>query len=239
VDAHFRGSIDPESERRMRAHLPGCERCRRYYDRHLLLEKLDPAGLGPEVRLARGLGLRSRNKPVALWAFAGACAAAAVLFAILPRTKATDEGFAARGGAGPERAEIFAYRTNPSARLEPHATIRPNDAIAFAYTNAGSFRKLLVYGVDEHRHVYWYFPAWVDPNDDPHAVSISPGAELRELPEAVRHDLDGHELTLHAVFVDDDIGVRRVEGLLAQSNGAGAPGLKGSVERELPLVVER
>jgi hypothetical protein len=240
VDAHFGGTLDPDGERRMRAHLPGCERCRRYYERHLLLEKLDPAGLGAEVRIARGLGLRPRRKTAAAWAFAGACAAAALTVALVPRHKPMDQGFAARGGPGAERAEVFVYRTSPSERLQPHATIRAGDDLAFAYTNAAGFRKLLVYGVDEHRHVYWYFPAWVDPKDDPHAVGIAAGPGLRELPEAIRHDFDGHELTLHAVFVDDDMTVRRVEHLLAESTGPGVPAaVPGSFERELPLVVER
>jgi hypothetical protein len=242
VDAHFRGGIDPEGERRMRAHLPHCQGCRRYYERRLLLEKLDPTALGAEVRLARGLGLRPRKKAVSAWTLAGACATAALLVAVLAATglRPIGDRFAARGGVGPERAEIFAYRTNPSERLDARATIHANDEIAFAYTNPGGFQRLLVYGVDEHRHVYWYYPAWVDPMADPHAIAIAPGPELRELPEAIRHALDGHELTLHAVFIDDDVSVRRVERLLAESTGPGAStAIQGSYERVLPLVVER
>ncbi len=242
VDAHFRGDIDPEGERRMRAHLPQCHGCQRYYERCLLREKLDPSGLGPEVRLARGLGLHPRKKAVSGWTLASACATAALLVAALiaMKLRPSDDGFAARGGVTPDRAEIFAYRTNPWERLERRARIRANDEIAFAYTNPGGFHRLLVYGVDEHGHVYWYHPAWVEPMDDPHAIAIAAGPELHELPEAIRHALDGHELALHAVFINDDVSVRRVESLLAKSNGPGATAaIEGSYECVLPLVVER
>jgi hypothetical protein len=240
VDAHFRGDIAAESERRMRAHLPRCATCRGYYERHLVLEKLDPAALGPELRIARGLGLRPRTKTGAAWAFAGACAAAAVVVAVLPRARPmSSEVFAARGASSSAPAEIFAYRATPSERLGAHASVRAGDALAFAYTNAAGFHRLLVYGVDERHHVYWYYPAWLDPMDDPHAVPISPGPELRELPEAIRHDLAGKRLTVHAVFVDDDVTVKRVEALLATTSGLDAPvPLPGAAERVLPLVVE-
>jgi hypothetical protein len=240
VDAHFGGDIDPEGERRMRAHLPGCQGCQRYYERRLALERLDPSGLGPEVRLARGLGLHPRKKAVSGRTLASACAAAALLVAALMATKRrpSDDGFAVRGSVAPEPAEIFAYRTNPWERLEARARIRANDEIAFAYTNPRGFRRLLVYGVDEHGHVYWYHPAWVEPMDDPHAIAIAAGPELHELPEAIRHALDGHELAVHAVFLNDDVSVRRVESLLARSSGASAP-IEGSYEYVLPLVVER
>jgi hypothetical protein len=242
IDAHFRGGIHPEGERRMRAHLPHCHGCRGYYERHLLLEKVDPSGLGPEIRLARGLGLQPRKKALSSWMVANVCATAALLLVALvaTRLRPSDGGFAGRGAVSPERAEIFAYRTNPWERLEAHATIRANDEIAFAYTNPGEFRRLLVYGVDEHGHVYWYHPAWVEPMDDPHAIAIAAGPELRELPEAIRHSLAGRELTLHAVFVNEDVSVRRVESLLARSTGLGASAvIDGSYERVLPLLVER
>jgi predicted anti-sigma-YlaC factor YlaD len=58
VDAHFRGDIAAESERRMRAHLPRCATCRGYYERHLVLEKLDPA-----ARVLRGRSRAHAPRP--------------------------------------------------------------------------------------------------------------------------------------------------------------------------------
>lgn len=254
VDAHFRGDIDPEGERCMRAHLSACQGCERYYERRLLLEKVDPSGLGPEVRLARGLGLRPQRTAAARSAPAATlprfAAVAALLVGVVIATNATkatnatratpiDDDFAARGAVTPERAEIVAYRTNPTERLERYSRIRANDEIAFAYTNPRGFHRLLVYGVDEHGHVYWYHPAWVLPADDPHAIPIAAGPELHELPAAIRHALDGHELALHALFTNDDVSVRRVESLLAKSGGPSATAaIEDSPEYVLPLVVE-
>src|SRR5258705_8522802 len=57
VDAHFAGSISPLRERDLRSHLPACETCRDYYERHLLLSSLDPQAKRPQDRLGMGLGL--------------------------------------------------------------------------------------------------------------------------------------------------------------------------------------
>src|SRR5689334_6477256 len=87
VDAHFRGRISGREEREMRAQLVTCADCRAYYDRHLHLAAVDPAGALPAAeRLARGLGLRTRRSRahrIKIWLSlaAGACATAAA-FAI-------------------------------------------------------------------------------------------------------------------------------------------------------------
>ena len=58
VDVHFRGRLPPTREREMRGHLVTCGPCRAYYDRHLLLARVDPDdALSMHDRLARGLGL--------------------------------------------------------------------------------------------------------------------------------------------------------------------------------------
>jgi MFS transporter, DHA1 family, tetracycline resistance protein len=58
VERHFAGTISQVEERSMRPHLPACESCRTYYERHLVLSRLDPDALAAEERLGRGLGIR-------------------------------------------------------------------------------------------------------------------------------------------------------------------------------------
>jgi hypothetical protein len=87
--------------------------------------------------------------------------------------------------------------------------MRASDELAFAFDNPASARHLLIFGVDEHRHVYWYHPAWVNPATTPTAVAIPGGRH--ELPEAVSHDLDGGVLTLYAVFANEAVSVRELE----------------------------
>jgi hypothetical protein len=92
--------------------------------------------------------------------------------------------------------------------------MRAADELAFAYANPGGYEKLMVFAVDEHRHVYWYQPEWSNQADDPHALSITPGADVREIPSAVSHSFDGGALTLFAVFTNEDLTVRGVERLV-------------------------
>jgi hypothetical protein len=212
VDRHFAGRIRPAEERRLREHLPGCPRCTRYYERHRLLAELDPGSLPAEERLARGLGLSdpwrrwlaNAWRPPMLLA-AAATAAAIALLAV--REPAGD--FAARG-VGATAPAIGAYRVTAGGKpVELGETMAAGDELAFAYENPGGKRHLLIFGIDEHRHVYWYHPAWVDPESTPAAVPIAEGRH--ELPEAVAHELDGAELTLVGVFVDEVMTVREVE----------------------------
>jgi RNA polymerase sigma-70 factor (ECF subfamily) len=175
--------------------------------------------------------------------FLGVAAAALSLALVQPRVR--DLGFTPRGALRPlapsaaSAPAFFAYRIEPAARLEARgATIRPTDDLAFAYTNPSGYRRLLVYGVDEHRHVYWYYPAWSDPVADPHAIGVAPGVELRELPEAIRHAIDGRELTIHAVFLDEDTSVRAVEHWIADPRTAGEPLPATLHEERITLSVE-
>jgi hypothetical protein len=245
VDAHFARRISPARERRMRLHLPHCASCRRYYEKHLVLASLDPRAPSAEQRLAAGLGLdtvesapRSRA-----WALAAAMAAVAVVFllgraslhpGVLPGT------FSPRGPVGPALPQLFVYRLQPVEQLAPGATVHRGEDLAFAYANPSAFGRLLVFGVDEHKHVYWYYPAWSNAADDPRAVAIASGApDLRELPEAIRHDLDGDRLVLYAEFSNDDIDVRAVEDRVAAAPPGAALELPGAYEQRTSLTLER
>jgi hypothetical protein len=175
---------------------------------------------------------------------AGLVAAAALLLFRVGGAKhdgAGPEGeFAARGAAVTETPRVLLYALGPTRDLGPNARMKSSDQLAFAYTNPSGFRNLLVFGVDEHRHVYWYYPAWHDKNEHPRALTIASGPAARELPEAIRHDLDGQALTVHAVFLDEEMPVERVEELVS---GAASPDgplpLPGAYQEQIPLTVER
>jgi hypothetical protein len=240
IDAHFAGTIAPPDEGALRAHLYSCPSCRGYYRRHLLFSRFDPRAKSAKARIARGLGLRLKRKDGAVWTWAVAFSAAVVLAVVVPLTRRAPSEFSARGGNERGEPAFFAYRMNPSVELAPGSTIHASDDLAFAYANPSGFRRLLVYGVDEHKHVYWYYPAWSNPGDDPHAVAVASDPQVRELPEAIRHDLDGRELTLHAVFLDGDTGVRDVESAVAEGRAAVESFAVGrSYEKQLTLKVER
>jgi hypothetical protein len=229
IAAHFAADVTPAEERALREHLPGCGPCRALYDRHLVLAAIDPSGWPAEQRLARGLGLpgsRARRRaPMALALLGGAAAAVAVAVLVVARPAPP----VARGGgdaADVARApELLVYRLARGGAPEPSpSVIHSGDELAFAYRNPRASRRLLVFGVDEHRHVYWYHPGWSDARDNPGAVPIAAGPGLHELPAAVAHRLDGGKLVIHALFTDRALTVADVESAVAAGRALLLPG---------------
>ncbi len=236
IDRHFAGTISPRAERAMRAHLPGCDSCRDFYRRHMLLARIDPRALPFEERIARGLGLRAGRRTTALGAGLVAAAAAVVL---LLRLHAGSDGFTSRGtGAFASPApHVFVYEVHQGSRPAPAGdALRLGDELAFAYENASAKPRLLVFGVDEHGHVYWFHPAWTRDTDDPVAIPVETDGERHELPEAIRQPFDGTRLEIRSVFVDEPVSVRRVEALL-QQNPRGPLPIPGAIETSRTLTV--
>ncbi|HEY3595158.1 MAG TPA: hypothetical protein VGL13_14835 [Polyangiaceae bacterium] len=249
IDAHFARAISPSEEKTMRGHLPACEPCRQYYQRHLLLEELEPDGGDAQSRIAAGLGLPT-SRASSPFAYAFAAVAALALIALVPLLGWLFSGKGASHDADPA---VFAARGAPSTAAAPHllvyrmtrnrpaelvdSTVAASDELAFAYTNAESFERLLVFGVDEHQHVYWYYPAWSSEGENPVAVPILPGPEVHELGEAVSQHLDGHRLRITAVFTHDTVSVKEVEAKL--HTGAAELNLGGALQVSKTLEIER
>ena len=247
VDDHFAGSISPARERELRSHLPACETCRDYYERHLLLSALDPQSKKPLDRLGLGLGITPAAKPSKVAPFAMAlCAAAALLLAVVPLRNKQNDGFYARGPGITDRSivsqdpKLLPYRIERGQHSKTLGqAMRAADELAFAYENPGGYEKLMVFGVDEHRHIYWYHPEWTNQADDPHAISIGSGTEVREIPAAVSHSFDGTELTLFAIFSNEDLTVRKVEQMIQRSKSLDDPlPLKNVVVKKRHVTVE-
>jgi hypothetical protein len=213
VDRHFRRGLGRRAEAALREHLRGCVSCRDRYERRLLLAELDPRRPSAQARLGRALGLRRplawRSPPLMVLA-AAVTAALVAWWASRPEPPATAT-FAARGAAdGAPRVIMYRLRPGSSPAIVADA-IDETDELAFAYENPSGWKHLVIFGVDEHRHVYWYHPAWLDPADDPSAIAIEGGPVRHELPEAIRHRLDGHQLRVYAVFSADQPTVRQME----------------------------
>ena len=221
VDRHFARRLSLPQERTLRAHLSGCATCHRHYQRRLALERLQPGHeAAAQARLATALGLQRRALP------AGSVAAAVTLTALLTlgvladwraqqeRPASLEGAFAARGSALQDPGVLRAYRIragHPPAPLE--GELAAADELAFGYLNPASRPWLLVYGADEHGHVYWFHPRWDEPAADPAALPARSGPALHELPEAISHALDGQRLTVHGVLSEQRLTVRQVEAL--------------------------
>ena len=236
VGKHFSGALTPTDERVMREHLPTCASCRNLYDRHLLLAELDKGGLASEERIARGLGLSARSPSYAraggVLAFVAA-AAAIVLFLSFPRgspgSSTNADGFAARGShravTNATTSQVFIYAIGKdTGPLRSGSTVSRNDELAFAYENGLARARLMIFGVDEHRHIYWFYPSWTVAADNPVAIPIETDSHRHELPDAIRHAFDGSTLEVHTLFVDRAISVREIEAMIAPPPPLPAPG---------------
>jgi hypothetical protein len=238
IAAHFSGRISPSAERRLRTHLPSCQACRDRYERHLLIGGLDPTARAPALRIAAGLGLRFDQKGDVLpfWrrrlaALAVPLAAAAVLVFWVMKEPASplreagqsSEDFVARS-ARPTASvppAFWIYRTpgGGDLLLVDHA-IAAGDELAFAYTNPAGKAFLMIFGVDEHRHVFWFHPGWPPGQPAPLSIPAVAGPGPHELPAAIGHALDGRRLTVHAVWSDAPLSVNAVEEQVRAAAGA-------------------
>ncbi len=244
VRRHFAGSISASAERKLRAHLSGCDDCRAYYQDFLLLAELDPQALPAVERLGRGLGLVERGKLQAalpaLGALGLACAALLAFSALRARPDAADsQEFAARGSVAEAPSSfVRVYRAGATRAELVGGQIARDDELAFAYENRAGFEYLLVFGVDERGQVFWYYPAWTDASATPTALPIRKSRELLELPDAVRQKLVGKRLRLLSIFTHEPLSVRAVEERLTSLGAAHeGPLWRGTLEQELSLEV--
>lgn len=151
-------------------------------------------------------------------------AVAAMTVAVLSLSRANDRasvsrssdeataGFTARGSAAATGPAFWVYLiagNGSVARAE--GAIGAHDELAFAYSNPTGKRYLMIFGVDEHRHVYWFHPGWPEGAPAPSAISAVPGPGPHELQDAVRHELDGRHLTVHALLSDGRLDAMAVE----------------------------
>jgi hypothetical protein len=238
VDAHFEARISPSRERKMRAHLPECADCRAYYERHLLLARIMPDAPSAERRLRHGLGLRlpGRGSPRFMVA---AAAFSTLVFAIWSASVHHGGKFTARGAPN-AAAQLIVFRVAHGRAPEPaRGSMSASDELSFAYRNASDRRRLLVFGVDEHRRVYWYHPAWTDEREDPHAITIESDGRPHELGAAILQPLDGRVLRIYGIFTNRDLSVREVEALEKKRARVSDPfALPDATESVLELAVE-
>ncbi|MEZ4270479.1 MAG: hypothetical protein R3C68_03285 [Myxococcota bacterium] len=171
IDAHFAARIRPNAERRLRAHLPTCTVCRAYYERCSAFAQIDPLGKPDIQRMGVGLGMVSLPRRPAVWT-AGLAVVITACLALFFAPVGRDNGaFTARGGGTVESAQLWLYGVGSMAG-ELGDEISETQDIAFAYENHSGKTFLMVFAVDDTGRVYWYYPAWTDPNERPRAIEI-------------------------------------------------------------------
>ena len=222
IDRHFAARIRPAEERALRGHLPGCARCRTYYERHMSYAELVPERPRMTARLAVGLGVgpvpaAPAPAPVpSRWTWVLGAAATAACLALLvtgPVARWSEPDFGVRGlasdGTG---AALETDRVAGDGAAKPtDGWMAAGDELAFAYRNPTGFARLMIFGVDERGGIHWFHPAWTDPRQDPVAVPILAGVGPFELPEAIQHQVPGRRLRIVALFTNAATSVRALE----------------------------
>jgi hypothetical protein len=237
---HFERQLDPERETRLRRHLAGCVECRSLYMALALPEtaqerhrRLEASLFGPDrAATERRTTPSSSGSRVLAWSAAAAAAVVVLAVLVLPPllrgTRQTE--FRARGAltsseepSASRFVSITVYRHPEQGAIEPVQNgdaIARGDRLAFAYTNRSEegFDRLLLFGMDERHVVYWFYPAWTDPEQaPPRAVPIQRRHGV-ELPEEVAHDYEGSSLRLFALFFSKgrNLDVQTIETIVRQ-----------------------
>lgn len=235
VRAHFALAGTPAEERTMRAHLPTCAECSRAYKRQLWFSRWRPGAPSPRERLAAGLGLPNapgadrwrRFVPVLL-------ALGAVSLVVLFSSESV--GFQPRGtGLAPAVASrLLVYQRVNGAWEERLTTLAGSEPLALAYVGEAKRRFLMVWATSGDQ-VWWYFPAWVDPAENPRSIEVNEAGRF-ELPDAVTQPLPPGPVRLVALFSEHPHTVKEVEALLRQTPRP-VPLVADGVERSLTLEV--
>jgi hypothetical protein len=219
IDRHFAGRATPPLESALRTHLGGCDACREYYQHHLVLGQLDPGAPKPIERLATGLGFTQRpGRSRTIWPALGLAAAMAAVLLFARLRSPGDDDFEARGAVRPPAPALEVYRASGGATRPAERHVAADDELAFAYRNPGGRARLLVVGVDERGHTYWYHP---DPDVTEAALPIERHEDAHELPEAIRHHYQGRSLRILGIFGDTSLSVAAVRRWLDASGCEG------------------
>jgi hypothetical protein len=146
------------------------------------------------------------------------------------------DGFLMRGADRPNDSAsqplFWTYRILPvGAPALADRTFNARDELAFAYSNRGGLPYLMLFGVDEHRHVYWFHPGWPSGTPAPRAIRAAVGPGPHELSEAIRHSLDGRRLTIYAVSSSRPLDAQFIESTVRRAGDLDAPGLFGPEAR--------
>jgi len=259
IAAHFEGRGSKKADALMRAHLQTCASCVRHYERHMLLGLIDPRAPSALERIGRSLGFSVEDLAPAPLALAErprsarpriawmTLAAAGVTTLVLlmgraglhrPTNPALEpaDGFLARGANRPgesiQQPRFWTYRI-PSAGVPAlvDRTFAASDELAFSYSNSPGLPYLMLFGVDEHRHVYWFHPGWPSGAPAPKAIRAADGPGPHELSEAIRHHLDGRTLTIYAVSSPRVLGAPFIEETVRRAPDLDVPDLFGPEAR--------
>lgn len=153
-----------------------------------------------------------------------AAATASLVILVWPQTEGVAPTFQARGGVNSPDSwvSIQAYRTRGKVHEPVTNSLSTDDALAFSYSNRSKtqHRFLMIFAVDQAGRVFWYYPAYVNPAEDPESIKIKGSENPQTLSQQVRHELRPGRLRLFGVFSDAPLRVRAMEAAIGRDLAA-------------------
>lgn len=135
---------------------------------------------------------------------------------------------ASGGRPGPGTATLLDLPDSPRrSAIAGDQTLSERNELAFAYSNPTGLPYLMIFGVDEHRHVYWFHPGWARGTPPPAAVRAAPGVGPHELADAVHHDFDGRSLAVYLVSSRQPLDAQFIEDAIRRAPDLNAPQVFG------------
>ena len=165
---------------------------------------------------------RQRRNVAWIWPIAAtALAAGLVAFwvtAQVPKAVGGPSSFAARGTAAfnPDQwvsFQAFRPRHGGTSYVRVIDSIRQDDRLVFSVRNGvrGPYRFLMILGVQDTGDIFWYYPAYDDPGDNPQSVRVEPSDNGQPLGEEIRHALTSGPLRIVALFSEQPFDVAAIE----------------------------
>lgn len=120
-------------------------------------------------------------------------------------------------------AGVRAFRATPGGAEPVADTIAADDSLMFAFTNNGPspFSHLAIFAVDKQANVFWYYPAYLNAQEDPSSVVVSAEVDA-PLDKQVRHAFSEGPLAIYGLFTRAPVNVSTVERQVAQWKAAGS-----------------
>lgn len=212
LEEYAAGSLRRAEAETVRAHL-GCSLCGRQVE--ALHAEVRPGVLASIV--AWWVALLSRWK-AGMWIAAPMVAAAAILFAVVQ----PDYRAKGPGGLTLDQAVDATFLVGDRP-LVSGDEIDAEARVRLRYTNALPKERpvyMSAFAIDEKGSVFWFFPAWTNPDDNPRAVLLDADAKQVMFDEEVSHDLRHGKLRFVAVFSTKRNSVRDIEKRLRPSSPA-------------------
>jgi hypothetical protein len=235
---HFQQRLSREHEKKLRRHLEGCIECQALYLAMMMGEgegdaaessqnrhrRLEHALFGSAARPPSRETSEAPQAQTASWRLLLSCGGAIsavlllALLALLPKEPLFREKGSGQGTSRFVSIEVYTRR-DASQRPQPIGRrLGRTDPLAFSYSNQSRehYDRLLLFGIDSTYTVYWFYPSWTDPRQNPASIAIRRGVGV-ELEDEVTHHYEGRQLRLFAIFTKRrELRVAEVERIVRQ-----------------------